>query len=50
VVSRPLVGKPPTIDLVVGYRKDNPSPIHQAFLACIDQVIKAGPAGQRSKA
>ncbi|MGF6491975.1 LysR family hca operon transcriptional activator [Luteibacter sp. 621] len=50
VVSRPLVGKPPTIDLVVGYRKDNPSPILQAFLACIDQVIKAGPAGQRSKA
>ena len=49
VVSRPLVGKPPTIDLVVGYRKDNPSPILQAFLACIDQVIKAGPAGQRSK-
>jgi LysR family transcriptional regulator, hca operon transcriptional activator len=48
VVSRPLVGDAPTIDLAVGYREDNPSPVLKSFLACIDQVRAAGPAGQRS--
>jgi LysR family hca operon transcriptional activator len=49
VVSRPLIGEPPTIDLAVGYRADNPSPVLRAFLACVDQLIAAGPAGQRTK-
>ncbi len=49
VVSKPLAGNPPTIDLLVGYREDNPSPTLKAFLSCIDQVIEAGPAGQRAK-
>ena len=49
VVSRPLLGEPPTIDLAVGYREDNPSPILRAFLSNIDQLIAAGPAGQRAK-
>lgn len=49
VVSKPLAGDPPTIDLLVGYREDNPSPTLKAFLSCIDQVIEAGPAGQRAK-
>ena len=47
VVSRPLKGEPPTIDLAVGYRADNASPILQIFLAGLDQLIAAGPAGTR---
>ncbi len=49
VVSRPLEGEPPTIDLAVGYRRDNPSAVLRTFLARIDQLIVAGPAGQRVK-
>ncbi len=48
ITSRPLVGEPPTIDLAVGYRKDNPSTVLRSFLANIDQLIAAGPAGQRA--
>jgi LysR family transcriptional regulator, hca operon transcriptional activator len=48
VVSRPLAGVAPTIDIVVGYREDNPSPVLKTFLSCIDQVRAAGPMGQRS--
>jgi LysR family hca operon transcriptional activator len=47
VVSRPLKGEPPTIDLAVGYRPDNPSPVLKTFLGGIDQIIAAGPAGAR---
>lgn len=47
VVSRPLTGEQPTIDLAVGYRVDNPSPVLATFLAGIDQLIAAGPAGVR---
>ena len=47
VVSRPLKGEPLTIDLAVGYRSDNPSPVLKTFLAKIDQLIAAGPAGLR---
>jgi len=49
VVSRPLKGEPPTIDLAVGYRADNPSPVLRSFLSSIDELIAAGPAGQRVK-
>jgi len=38
VVSRPLAGKAPTIDLVVGYSESNPSPILQLFLAHLDEL------------
>lgn len=47
VVSRPLAGEPPTIDLAVGYRRDNPSPTLAVFLSRIDMLIAAGPAGVR---
>ena len=47
VVSRPLKGEPPTIDLAVGYRSDNPSPVLRTFLAGLDQLITGGPAGTR---
>jgi len=49
VVSRPLKGKPPTIDLAVGYRRDNSSPVLRTFLSNINELIAAGPAGLRAK-
>ena len=49
VVSRPLKGDPPTIDLAVGYRRDNNSPVLATFLAGIGQLIAAGPAGVRNR-
>jgi LysR family transcriptional regulator, hca operon transcriptional activator len=38
VVSRPLKGEAPTIDLVVGYSKGNTSPILKLFLSKIDEL------------
>ena len=38
VVSRPLKGEAPTIDLVVGYHKANTSPILRTFLSRIDEL------------
>ena len=38
VVSRPLKGEPPTIDLVIGYHKANTSPILKTFLSKIDDL------------
>jgi LysR family transcriptional regulator, hca operon transcriptional activator len=32
VISRPIRGQPPTIDLVVGYSKSNTSPLLKFFL------------------
>ncbi|RAH96385.1 transcriptional regulator [Acuticoccus sediminis] len=47
VVCRPLKGKAPVIDLAVGYRKDNPSPVLKRFLGDIERLIASGPAGRR---
>jgi LysR family hca operon transcriptional activator len=41
VVSRPLAGPTPVIEIAVGYRKDNPSPVLQDFLRSIDWLIAA---------
>jgi LysR family hca operon transcriptional activator len=38
VVSRPLKGELPTVDLVVGYHKANTSPILRTFLSRIDDL------------
>jgi LysR family hca operon transcriptional activator len=38
VVSRPLEGEAPTIDLVLGYSKANTSPILKLFLAGVDDL------------
>jgi LysR family hca operon transcriptional activator len=38
VVSRPLEGEAPTIDLAVGYSKANTSPILQLFLSRIEEL------------
>jgi LysR family hca operon transcriptional activator len=40
VVSRPIRGKTPAIDLVVGYHKANASPILKLFLSKIYKLIK----------
>jgi LysR family hca operon transcriptional activator len=38
VVSRPLEGEAPTIDVAVGYSKSNPSPILRLFLSRLDEL------------
>jgi LysR family hca operon transcriptional activator len=38
VVSRPLEGEPPTIDLAVGYSKANSSPILKLFLSRLEEL------------
>jgi LysR family transcriptional regulator, hca operon transcriptional activator len=39
VISRPLKGEAPTIDLVIGYHKANTSPILRMFLSRVDDLI-----------
>jgi LysR family hca operon transcriptional activator len=39
VVGRPLAGSAPTIDLVLGYHKDNTSPLLKLFLSRIDELV-----------
>jgi LysR family hca operon transcriptional activator len=39
VVSRPLEGEAPTIDVAVGYSKSNISPILKLFLARLDELV-----------
>jgi LysR family hca operon transcriptional activator len=39
IVSRRLKGEQPTVDLMIGYRKDNASPILRTFLSRIDGLI-----------
>lgn len=43
VVSRPLKGEAPTIDLAVGYSKANTSPILRLFLSRVDEFKKRPP-------
>jgi LysR family transcriptional regulator, hca operon transcriptional activator len=39
VVSRPLAGEAPTIDVAVGYSKSNTSPILKLFLSRLDELV-----------
>jgi LysR family hca operon transcriptional activator len=39
VTSRPLKGDSPTVDLVLGYRKSNESPILQLLLSRLDELV-----------
>jgi LysR family hca operon transcriptional activator len=39
VVSRPVKSEPPTIELVLGYHKDNRSPLLKLFLSRADELI-----------
>ena len=48
VISRPLRGDTPTIDLVIGYARANTSPILKGFLARADELIaRVAGAGAR---
>jgi LysR family hca operon transcriptional activator len=40
VVSRPLEGEAPTIDVAAGYSKSNPSPILKLFLSRLDELVR----------
>ena len=40
MISRPLKGKAPTIDLVVGYHAANASPILKFFLSKLGELIR----------
>ena len=42
VTSRPLKGTPPTLELVVGFKRANTSKVLEGFLARVDQLKKAG--------
>jgi LysR family transcriptional regulator, hca operon transcriptional activator len=46
VVSRPLEGEAPTIDVAVGYSKSNTSPILKLFLSRLDEL--GGPTHRNS--
>jgi LysR family hca operon transcriptional activator len=39
VTSRPLKGATPTIDLVLGYKKSNQSPILKLLLSRLDELV-----------
>jgi LysR family hca operon transcriptional activator len=39
VVSRPIEGEPPTIDLVIGHHRANTSPVLKLFLSRVDDMI-----------
>jgi LysR family hca operon transcriptional activator len=47
VVSRSLKREQPVVDLAIGYREDNPSPVLKTFLAGIEWLIEVDPAGLR---
>jgi LysR family transcriptional regulator, hca operon transcriptional activator len=47
VVSRPLAGNAPVIEIAAGYRADNPSPILRSFLENIDQLVASRSAAPR---
>src|SRR5216684_1755299 len=40
VTSRPLKGKSPTVDLVLGYKKSNESPILKLLLSRLDELVE----------
>jgi LysR family transcriptional regulator, hca operon transcriptional activator len=45
IVSRPLEGEAPTIDVAVGYNRSNASPILKLFLSRLDELT--GPTNQK---
>ena len=46
IVSRRLKGEQPTVDLMLGYRNSNASPILKTFLSRIDGLIDQKPRGR----
>ncbi len=49
VTSRPLTGVSPTIDLVVGYRRDDRSPTLALFLSRLDALLAPTPPRMRDR-
>jgi LysR family hca operon transcriptional activator len=48
VVSRPIQGTPPTVDLVVGYNEASTSPLLKSILAKVDGLkIRVAKSGSR---
>ncbi|MEJ0003850.1 MAG: LysR substrate-binding domain-containing protein [Pararobbsia sp.] len=45
VVSRPLAGEAPTIDLVIGYSRSNASAVLKLFLSRADELVERGTTG-----
>ena len=45
VVSRPVTGEAPAIDLMLGYRKADSSPLLKLFLSRFDQLVQRQAAG-----
>ncbi|HEY0688139.1 MAG TPA: LysR substrate-binding domain-containing protein [Kribbella sp.] len=43
VVSRPLDGEAPTIEIAVGYSKSNTSPILKLFLSRLGELVRPNP-------
>jgi LysR family transcriptional regulator, hca operon transcriptional activator len=39
VTSRPLKGDTPTVDLVLGYKKSNESPVLKLLLSRLDELV-----------
>ncbi|HYR44315.1 MAG TPA: LysR substrate-binding domain-containing protein, partial [Terriglobia bacterium] len=48
VTSRPLKGKAPTVDLVLGYKKSNKSPILKLLLSRLDELVARVSKTERS--
>ena len=40
VVSRPLEGEAPTIEIAVGYSKSNTSPVLELFVSRVDELVR----------
>ncbi|WP_144140082.1 LysR substrate-binding domain-containing protein [Paraburkholderia sp. BCC1884] len=47
VVSRPLEGDAPTVDLVIGYSRSNTSPVLKLFLSRAEELAKQGASAAR---
>lgn len=47
VTSRPLVGETPTIDLCLGFKKTNESPLLKHLLSRLDELISRASSGTR---
>jgi LysR family transcriptional regulator, hca operon transcriptional activator len=45
VVSHPLEGVAPTIEIAMGYSKSNTSPVLKLFLSLLDELIGPAPKG-----
>lgn len=50
VVSRPIKGEPPTIDLVIGHHRANTSPLLKLFLSRVDDMIARVSIGSLKRA